>query len=175
MESRTRTRTVTTPASNGGLACPVLEETETRLVVLPPVDCVVSLWSEFGPWTPIIGSNPPMESRTRTRTVVTQPANGGLACPVLEETETRLAPVDCSASAWSEWSAWTFVVPVTTPTTESRYRTRTVVTQPENGGLSCPNLTENESRLWVAPAPPLFPSACLVREVSVGVYIAVCP
>jgi hypothetical protein len=64
-------------------------------VVLPPVNCVVSEW---GAW-----SNPAwlacadgMQSRSivRTRTVVTQPANGGAACPSLVETQpqTRVCP-----------------------------------------------------------------------------------
>lgn len=43
-EQRTRTRTVITPASNGGTPCPPLTETETRpIVVVPPPDpCVVT-------------------------------------------------------------------------------------------------------------------------------------
>jgi hypothetical protein len=41
-EQRTRTRTVLTPASNGGAACPSLTETETRAIAPPPPDpCVV--------------------------------------------------------------------------------------------------------------------------------------
>ena len=57
-------------------------------VALPPapVDCVVSAWSAWSAWAPISATE---ESRTRTRTVTTPPANGGLACPALIETETR--------------------------------------------------------------------------------------
>jgi hypothetical protein len=65
---------------------------ETPPVVGPdpdpvPVDCAVSAFGEWSAWAPISETE---ESRTRTRTVVTQPANGGAACPVLSETETRL-------------------------------------------------------------------------------------
>lgn len=51
-----------------------------------PVNCVVSAWSAWSAWTPI---NATTEQRTRTRTVLTPPANGGTACPALTETETR--------------------------------------------------------------------------------------
>jgi hypothetical protein len=58
-----------------------------------PVDCVVSAWSAWSPWVPISATQ---EQRTRTRTVVTAPANGGVGCPPLTETETRaiVPPVD---------------------------------------------------------------------------------
>ena len=78
--TRTRTRTVITPASNGGTACPVLTETENCTV---PVDCVVSAWSDWSSCT--------NGSQTRTRTVVTPASGGGAACPVLTETQ------DCSS------------------------------------------------------------------------------
>ncbi len=51
-----------------------------------PVDCVVSEWSEWSAW---VQTTDTTESRTRTRTVTTAPANGGLGCPHLTETETR--------------------------------------------------------------------------------------
>lgn len=44
-----------------------------------PVDCVLSSW---GPWGPCVGGQ-----QTRTRTIVTQPANGGTACGPLTETQ----------------------------------------------------------------------------------------
>jgi hypothetical protein len=54
-----------------------------------PVACVVSDWSAWSAWTPVANSVPPQEQRTRTRTIVTPPSNGGAACPALSETETR--------------------------------------------------------------------------------------
>jgi len=47
-----------------------------------PVNCVVSAWSE---WSPCVNG-----LQTRTRTVVTPPANGGTACPPLSETRSCL-------------------------------------------------------------------------------------
>lgn len=70
-------------------------------------------------------------------------------------------PVDCGVSAWSDWSAWALIA----PTTEQRTRTRTVLTQPANGGLACPALVEIEQRAYV---PPTVTVACTVT--SVGSY-----
>jgi hypothetical protein len=72
--SQTRTRTVITPASNGGTACPVLTESRS---CEPAIDCVVSEWSA---WSECVDG-----SQTRTRTVITPASNGGTACPVLTE------------------------------------------------------------------------------------------
>jgi hypothetical protein len=61
----------------------------------PPVDCVVSEW---GAWSDPawLACADGMQSRTifRARTIVTQPANGGVACPSLVETQpqTRVCP-----------------------------------------------------------------------------------
>jgi hypothetical protein len=57
----------------------------------PPVDCVVSSWSAWQPtsnWSTC--SSDGLQSRTeqRTRTVLTQPSNGGASCPSLVETRT---------------------------------------------------------------------------------------
>lgn len=63
-----------------------------------------------------------------------------------------VVPVDCVVSAWSAWSytAWTV-----SGSTETRTgtRTRTVTTQPANGGAACPSLTDTtaESRPYIPP------------------------
>jgi uncharacterized protein YfcZ (UPF0381/DUF406 family) len=90
-----------------------------------PVDCVVSNWSA---WSTCVDG-----SQTRTRTVVTQPQNGGASCPVLSETQSCAMPVDCQVSAWSEWS---------TCFDGFQSRTRTVVTPASGGGATCPSLIE---------------------------------
>lgn len=63
------------------------------------VDCAVSEWSEWAPlseWPSCTatGLNTGVQSRDerRTRTIVTPPANGGLACPALEDTRTVTRP-----------------------------------------------------------------------------------
>lgn len=109
-----------------------------------PVNCVVSDWSAWSAWAAITSTT---ESRTRTRTVVTQPANGGAACPALSETETRAiqtptptpTPVNCVQSAWSITSQNSATVTIS----------RTVTTTPKNGGKAC-----GVSRIAI-PIPPL--------------------
>lgn len=68
-----------------------------------PVDCVVSAW---GAWSdpPWLACADGMQSRTivRTRTIVTQPANGGTACPSLVETQPQTRP--CPGIATLNWT-----------------------------------------------------------------------
>lgn len=59
------------------------------------VDCVVSSWSEWWPWSSWVPSgNQEIRTRTRTRTIITAPSNGGAACGALSETETETRPLN---------------------------------------------------------------------------------
>jgi hypothetical protein len=53
----------------------------------PPVDCVVSAW-QLGAATPAICPVSGVQTRVDSRTILTAPANGGLACPELARIET---------------------------------------------------------------------------------------
>ena len=57
-----------------------------------PVDCVVSAWSAWSYTTWVVSGNVETRTGTRTRTVTTQPVNGGTACPALIETTTESRP-----------------------------------------------------------------------------------
>ena len=60
-----------------------------------PVDCVVSAWGEFietEPWR-AVSETEEQRTLTRTRTVTTQPKNGGAPCPVLSESTTETRPL----------------------------------------------------------------------------------
>lgn len=74
---QTRTRTVVTSPQYGGNPCGPTIETRDCEEPLPPVDCLVSEWSE---WGPCIGG-----VQIRTRTILTTPKYGGASCPVLSE------------------------------------------------------------------------------------------
>ena len=89
-QTRTRTRTVTTPAENGGRCDWSLTDTQEKsCTVGGDVACLVSDWSEWTEWAACANNK---ETRTRTREITTQQANAGQACPALIETEER----DCT-------------------------------------------------------------------------------
>lgn len=157
-----------------------------------PIDCVVSDWSD---WSNCINGN-----KTRTRTIITPAANGGISCPVLIETVScTVTPVNCVVSDWSDWGecvgttnncynytlspsfdttyAWVncltgadmsqfltagqslAICSRTNPTggqytkgtvcgtylTYSQTRTRTIITPASDGGTACPVLFETQS------------------------------
>jgi len=74
---RTRTFTVTTPSANGGIACTIANNTtETRTCTK---DCSVNCIGSWGNWEDIC--NDYKGNKTRTFTITTPAANGGIACP----------------------------------------------------------------------------------------------
>jgi len=121
----TRTRTVITQPSGGGLACGVLSETEA---CLNPVNCELSAWSD---WSSCEGQS----TQTRTRTIITQPSDGGAECGALSETR-NCPPVNCVLSDWSAYSVCE---------NNTQTRTRTVITPASNGGTPCGALSQTIS------------------------------
>lgn len=71
--------------------------------VAQPVNCVVSAWSAWSDpeWLDCNGGTQ-TRALVRTRTIVTQPANGGTACPSLVETSTQTRV--CSGMATLSWT-----------------------------------------------------------------------
>jgi hypothetical protein len=104
-----------------------------------PVDCVVSPWVDsVEGCTQKCGG-----SKTQTRTVVTQDANGGKQCPILWRTvscDNSGCPVDCVVGPWSPWSGCSAPCGAGTQS-----RLRDVTTPPKNGGVVCPALSESQS------------------------------
>jgi hypothetical protein len=105
----------------------------------PPVDCVVSEWTNQGSCSKFCGPG----EQTQSRTVTTPAANGGAACPPL----TQKVPcnlrecnnVDCAVSDWSAYDP-----SVCTSTSKSKTHTRTVTTAKVDYGAECPPLSEKE-------------------------------
>eukprot|EP00798_Chlamydomonas_sp_ICE-L_P016845 gene16845-23125_t len=92
------------------------------------VNCAVSVW---GTCSKTCGGG------TQTRTITTQPANGGAACPALSQacnTQgcTGGTAVNCAVSGWGTCST----------TCGGGTQTRTITTQPANGGAACPALSQ---------------------------------
>jgi hypothetical protein len=86
---QTQTRTVTTPASNGGAACPSLTRTvPCNLRECNNVDCEVSEWSAYDP-SVCTSTN---KSKTHTRTITTAKVDYGKDCPPLSEKQDCTSP-----------------------------------------------------------------------------------
>lgn len=150
-----RSREVTQSAANGGAICPALTESRLCNTQGCPVDCTVGAFSDWGSCSKNCGGG----LRTRSRPVVTEAANGGAACPVLEESETcntQPCPVDCVVSEWEAFGTCSATCGGGTHT-----RKRTVVTPASNGGAVCPPLEETASCNTQG-----CPVACVVSDWS---------
>jgi hypothetical protein len=104
--NQTRTRDVTVQPLHGGDACGVLVQWEPCNTFSCRVDCHVSEWTQWTPCSGVCGDG----SRTRSRSVVVAAADGGAACPPLEETDTcdlNPCPIDCVLSGWGNWGVCT--------------------------------------------------------------------
>jgi len=110
----------------------------------PSIDCVVGDWSNWG----ACSKNCDGGVQQRTKSITRQPQNGGRACPTSAElTESRTCntqpcPVDCVVGDWSNWGACSKNCDGGT-----QQRTKSIITQPQNGGRACPPSAElTESR-----------------------------
>lgn len=78
---QTRTRLVLVAPSNGGEACPALNESVACVSTEPePIDCRVGDWS---PWSSCSADG----FQTRERPILVPPSDGGFACPATKETQ----------------------------------------------------------------------------------------
>eukprot|EP00455_Lapot_gusevi_P045586 TRINITY_DN5858_c0_g2_i2.p1 TRINITY_DN5858_c0_g2~~TRINITY_DN5858_c0_g2_i2.p1 ORF type:complete len:248 (+),score=44.10 TRINITY_DN5858_c0_g2_i2:50-793(+) len=71
--------------------------------LFPPQDCRLSTWSEWSACTKPCGGG----TKTKTRTVVEEPKNGGRKCGSLTWTtwcNQQHCPIDCKYTEWSKWS-----------------------------------------------------------------------
>ena len=137
---QTRKYYITTPASNGGTACPESNGTTQEQDCNTQncgIDCEVSAWSDWGD----------CEAGTisRTRTIITAAEGNGQGCPALTETQSCTqggSPIDCVVSNWSNWGSCV---------SGKQSRSRTITTSPTNGGKSCGAL--NDSKSCTTPPP----------------------
>jgi hypothetical protein len=133
--------------------------TDTKTVIIPKQDCIVSDWSELSDCTAdACGTS---GTQTRTRTILQESKSGGMSCPPLVEVvrcDALPCPVDCEVSDWSELSDCSAQ---DCGTTGTRTRTRTITRPPLYDGLLCPSLSET----ILCEAPPC-PIDCEVSDWS---------
>ena len=135
----TRTRSVVSEATLGGMRCPKLVEAIACNSAPCPVDCAVTLWQAWGECS--IECSAAGGLATRLRTVATSAARGGASCPALSETRAcnvHVCPSNCAVSGWSPWAECSRTCGGGTHT-----RTRSVISQ--SAGASCPPLSETQS------------------------------
>jgi hypothetical protein len=143
-------------AANGGVECEwgghsSRKKEEDCNTHACPTDCVVSAFGAWGECSTTCADG----KRTRTRSVTTEPADGGAACPdPLEDiTDCNLGPcpVDCAVGDWEEWGDCS----VTCGDGGSQQRTRPVTTQEDHGGQACPDLMETRDQCANVVACPV--------------------
>jgi hypothetical protein len=96
-------KVVVDPPDECGLRCPALTRTKKCNQKKCPVDCVMSEWSGWSKCTADCEGG----VRSRTRSLVVKPKNGGIACNTAEETEacnTMSCDRDCTLEEWTTWT-----------------------------------------------------------------------
>jgi hypothetical protein len=139
--SQSRSGTVVAHAAGGGCACPYLEETQACNHGACPIHCATSAFGAWSTCTKSCGDG----AQSRSRSVTAVAANGGYACPYLEETRgcnAAACAVDCFVTEYTAWSACT----TSCGAEGSQERTRSNSTAVAYGGVECPSL--REARCW---------------------------
>jgi len=100
---QTLTREIVVKSNECGYGCAALSLQRKCNQAKCPVDCQMSTWSEWSKCTRECEGG----ARSRTRSVLVQPKNGGMACNTAVESEpcnTGSCDRDCKLKKWSEWS-----------------------------------------------------------------------
>uniref|UniRef100_A0A6C0CT81 Spondin-like TSP1 domain-containing protein n=1 Tax=viral metagenome TaxID=1070528 RepID=A0A6C0CT81_9ZZZZ len=145
--TKTQSMTVVIPAAYGGTPCPTLTQTIPCNTQKCPVDCVTGTWSDSSECSLTCGGG----SKTQTLSVITQPANNGIPCPVLTHSVScneQHCPVDCVTGQWTDSSVCsatcgggtkTQILPITIPASY--------------GGRACPTILTRTSNCNPEPCP----------------------
>lgn len=153
---QSRTQSVLTSPSGGGLACPALVETVT---------CALPIGNSTSGGTT---TTPPSANSTSGGATTTPPSGNGTSSgtttttPSGNSTSTNTSsgggpapapvPVDCVVSSWSEWSACS--------ADGVQSRTRSILTPSSGGGLACPVTTDTQA---CTPPMPVCDHGALVN------------
>jgi hypothetical protein len=129
---QSRSRSIVQQAQQGGYMCPYLVETR-ECNESCPVSCQVSAFSAWSNCSEECGDG----VRSRSRSVVTDAAHGGYACPYLDETQAchlKPCPIDC-VYTWSNWTN------CSSTCGEGESHRHPIITTPhDHEGQQCPQL-----------------------------------
>eukprot|EP01013_Petalomonas_cantuscygni_P015357 TRINITY_DN3164_c0_g1_i1.p1 TRINITY_DN3164_c0_g1~~TRINITY_DN3164_c0_g1_i1.p1 ORF type:complete len:6949 (+),score=1286.42 TRINITY_DN3164_c0_g1_i1:147-20993(+) len=135
------TRKVTQlPQGNGGACPPLRKEDECNVQPCAP-DCKYGAWIDTTPCTMTCGGG----TKTEARSVTCSNCDAGKVtaqCGGAERTvvcNDQACPTDCQVSEWYQWSACDSGCGNGTQT-----RSRSILTEPKDGGAPCPDLTERK-------------------------------
>jgi len=148
---QTRSRTLTTAAQDGGIACGASDNLRECNLHPCPVDCVANGWIEDGTCSEPCGDG----QQKWTRTLATTPAyggadvSGGVSCGTLDkETACNLqsCAVHCDMSQWTDWGTCSLSCWSGTGSTGKSSRTRSMITAPNShvDAVGCPTDTYAE-------------------------------
>merc|ERR1719247_2578024 len=143
----TRSRSIERPMAWGGKACPNTNDVLSCNTSPCPIDGAVEEWTQWTPCTLTCGPG----TQSRSRAVINYPQFGGVALPLLEETQdcnTGPCPVHCVVSEFSAWTGCAQSCGATTPQT----RSRSIIVMPAHGGTICPDL-EEKRKCNTSPCP----------------------
>jgi len=96
-------KVVVNPPDECGLRCPALARTKKCNQHKCAVDCVMSEWSGWAKCSAECEGG----VRSKTRSIITEPRDGGTTCNTVEETEpcnSMSCDRDCSIGSWTSWS-----------------------------------------------------------------------
>lgn len=140
---KTQSRTITVPASGGGVCTEPTSRQEAC-----GVDCQLNSW---GPWGACLNKSNGVGKNVRTTTVSVQPKNGGKSCTtasgVLSGTQTCDASGNCTEEkvCGDCVQGTVFTYGNCDPATGQKTRTRSGDVAPTNGGNACPSVTDSVS------------------------------
>eukprot|EP00929_Paragymnodinium_shiwhaense_P121881 TRINITY_DN942_c0_g1_i1.p1 TRINITY_DN942_c0_g1~~TRINITY_DN942_c0_g1_i1.p1 ORF type:complete len:1559 (-),score=404.24 TRINITY_DN942_c0_g1_i1:474-5150(-) len=144
-----RHRTVSVHSSCGGhvLVGPLVETKTCPHICRTPQDCV------FGPWSDYSKCNEESWQETRTREVITFPANDGKACEGALESIRSCSkpPADETPCKYSAWQAWGMCS--RTCGTGYRHRERTIAKTAKRGGDLCEGQLEELGTCSMSACP----------------------
>jgi len=139
--SQRRKRNIKVPTQGGGQPCPP-ESQQWQLCNTHacPVDCIMQGWGAWSACSMTCGTG----TAFRSRAVLINNANGGVACPEgLTQTEScnaRDCPHDCQLGEWETWGACS-----RTCGGGHQPRTRRLIVGSASGGAACPNTMQKRT------------------------------